>query len=554
MNPDPLDIRFAKGGVHTRTTFLLAACLLAPACAFAQSACQSLEGRKIPASVIGLPTSGAVVQSSRVVAADSPDNANGEYCLVRGIIMPVTAAPTIQFEVNLPVNWNDKIVQMGGGGFDGSVVTGLKGEGLQPATDATPLKRGYVTAGSDGGHEGGPGFDGAFGLNDEALLNYGQQSVKKVHDAVADIVHAHYGRFPRRFYFIGNSQGGHEALDAAARYPTDYDGVVANYPAYNVTMLHLASLNVAKALYANGGAGWLSAAKTKRLTDAVRAACDPLDGATDGIISNVEACHAAFTIDTVRSILRCAGGGDTGDDCLSDAQIDAVDKISSPYRPGFVIADADVFPRWALLEGSRFEVSNFGSRRVPGNPPTSADALLYNAGAATSKYIITRNPMLDALEFEPGAWKARVQAVGKIMDVTDIDLTPFRKRGGKLILTHGTEDDFISPHNSEAYYQRHLALQGRKAMDSFVRFYEIPGFSHGFGTFNARYDGLGVLDAWVDKDHAPGALIAIDENPSAAKRTRPLCSFPSWPQYTAAAAGPQNEAASFRCVSPIKPR
>ncbi len=498
MSSNTREIHFNGVGACSPAKWVLAVCLLAPLCTMAQSACESLVGRKIPAGAIGLPTGGAVVQSATVVAAGSSNNANGEYCLVRGVIMPATAAPNIEFEVNLPVNWNRKVLQMGGGGFDGSLVTGLKGEGLQRSADETPLKRGYVTAGSDGGHEGGPGFDGSFGLNEEALLNYGQQSVKKVHDVVVDIVRAHYGRLPRRFYFIGNSQGGHEALDAAARYPKDYDGVVANYPAYNVTMLHLASLNVAKALYNDGGAGWLNAAKTKLLTDAVRTACDPLDGATDGIVSNVEACHAAFTIATVRATLRCAGGADTGNECLSDAQIDAVDKISSPYRPGFAIAGAEVFPRWAILEGSRFEISNFGSRRVPANPPTTDDALLYNAGAATTKYIITRNPTFDALTFDPAEWKARVRQAGTIMDVTDIDLTPFRKRGGKIVMTHGMEDDFISPHNSEAYYERHLALQGRKAMDSFVRFYEMPGFSHGFGTFNARYDGLGVLDDWFD--------------------------------------------------------
>ena len=90
-----------------------------------------------------------------------------------------------------------------------------------------------------------------------------------------------------RFYFIGGSQGGHEALDAAARYPQDYDGVVAHYPAYNVTLLHLGSLNVGRALYADGGAGWINPQKTKLIGDAVYAKCDALDGAKDGIISNV---------------------------------------------------------------------------------------------------------------------------------------------------------------------------------------------------------------------------------------------------------------------------
>ena len=82
--------------------------------------------------------------------------------------------------------------------------------------------------------------------------------MKKTHDAALAVIQKAYGRKPDRFYFIGGSQGGHEALDAAARYPQDYDGVVAHYPAYNVTLLHLGSLNVGKALYADGGAGWIN--------------------------------------------------------------------------------------------------------------------------------------------------------------------------------------------------------------------------------------------------------------------------------------------------------
>jgi hypothetical protein len=60
--------------------------------------------------------------------------------------------------------------------------------------------------------------------------------------------------------------------------------------------------------------------------------------------------------------------------------------------------------------------------------------LLYNAGAATTKYIITRKPEFDALKLEPKDWQGRVQEVGTIMDVSDIDLTPFRAKGGKIVL------------------------------------------------------------------------------------------------------------------------
>src|SRR5205085_11860094 len=113
---------------------------------------------------------------------------------------------------------------------------------------------------------------------------------------------------PNRFYFIGGSQGGHEALDAAARYAKDYDGVIANYPAYNITLLPQGSLNAGRAVYANGGAGYRNPNKQKLLVDAVYAACDKLDGLVDGTIGNIAACNANLNIDTVKATLRSSGG------------------------------------------------------------------------------------------------------------------------------------------------------------------------------------------------------------------------------------------------------
>ena len=253
-----------------------------------------------------------VVQTAVTVAASDKDNINGDFCKVVGIVKPKNpGSPNLEFEVNLPFAWNRRALQMGGGGYDGSLVTGLTLFTMQPANTPTPLKQGFVTLGSDGGHKSTQNFDGSFGMDDEALANFGKESVKKAHDAAMAVIRKAYGRAPERFYFIGGSQGGHEALDAAARYPQDYDGVVANYPAYNVTMLHLGSLNVGRALFANNGAGWLDAKHTKLLTDAVYARCDELDGVKDGIISNVNACNTAFD----PRMLRCPDGA-AGDNCL----------------------------------------------------------------------------------------------------------------------------------------------------------------------------------------------------------------------------------------------
>ena len=509
------------------------------------SACSSLQGLSIPASAIGLPTSGALVQTAVMVAASAADNPNGEFCKVTGIVKPKNpASPNLQFEVNLPVTWNRRALQMGGGGYNGSLVTGLGGFTLQPAGTPNPLKQGFVTLGTDGGHQAPPGFDGSFGMDDEALANFGKESVKKGHDAAMAVINKAYGRSPERFYFIGGSQGGHEALDAAARYPRDYDGVVANYPAYNVTLLHLGSLNAGKAVYAGGGAAWLSPVKTKLLTDAVYATCDGLDGVKDGIISHVKACNTAFDA----KALRCANGADAGDSCLSDAQLAAVARIASDYKPGFAIAGMDTFPRWALLEGALFrERSNFGQVPQPSNPLSGKEALLYTAGDQTAKFIISRNPKLDTLQFDPAQWQVRIATVASLMDVTDVSLAEFKAKGGKIIMTHGTADDFITPHNSIAYYNRQVAQFGKPGVDSFLRFYVIPGFGHGFGPFNAKMESLQALQNWVEKGQVPSGMVAVDGNANA-NRSRPMCEWPAWPKFTGAA-GTESGAAGYTCVA-----
>jgi pimeloyl-ACP methyl ester carboxylesterase len=508
------------------------------------SACTALQGLSIPASAIGLPTSGASVQSASAVNASDQGNVNGDFCKVTGSVSPQHAgSPSLQFEVNLPLAWNRRALQMGGGGYDGTLVTGLTPFTLQPANTDTPVKQGYVTLGSDGGHKGGAGFDGTFALDDEALANFGKESVKKAHDAAMAVIKKAYGRAPERFYFIGGSQGGHEALDAAARYPQDYDGVVAHYPAYDVTMLHLGSLNVGRAIYAEGGAAWINAKKTKAIGDAVFAKCDDLDGVKDGIISNVAGCNAAFDVKT----LRCPNGADAGDTCLSDAQLKAVATITSEYKPGLAIAGADTFGKWALLEGATFQgPSNFGSVPQPSNPLSGKEALLYSVGDQTVKFIITRDPKFETMKFDPKQYQAQTVKAGTIMDVTDVSLEKFRAKGGKLIMTHGTADDFITPHNTIAYYKRQVAQFGQSRLDSFMRFYYIPGLGHGFGVFNAKFDSLGALQAWVENGKAPAGLTAMDGNPNA-NRTRPLCEYPKWPKFTGAA-GSENSAASFACV------
>ena len=54
---------------------------------------------------------------------DAPAGSAGAgYCLVSGAIAPIDPqAPAIRFQIALPANWNQKVVMLGGGGFEGTI-------------------------------------------------------------------------------------------------------------------------------------------------------------------------------------------------------------------------------------------------------------------------------------------------------------------------------------------------------------------------------------------------------------------------------------------------
>jgi len=215
----------------------LAASGAASAASYVAKHCAELEGRSIPAPVIGLPTRGALIWSASVVKAAAPGNRNGEYCRIVGSIRAVQdTTPDIRFEVNLPSRWNGRALQMGGGGYSGVVVSGT--EPMPFAPDSTPLARGYATFGSDSGHVGNSGR-ADFAANDEAIVNFGFGHLKKTHDVALALIQMGYGRGPEKTYFAGGSTGGREGLTVIERYPADYDGVIANAPAINFSGVRL---------------------------------------------------------------------------------------------------------------------------------------------------------------------------------------------------------------------------------------------------------------------------------------------------------------------------
>jgi feruloyl esterase len=505
--------------------------------------CAALAAKPIAAAAIGLPTGGASVSTALMV----DDPLNGRFCKVQGAIRPVDkAAPDIRFQLNLPIAWNGKALQIGGGGYDGTLVNAETARFPVPG-QPSPLKQGYATFGSDSGHVAQPGQDAAaFAANAEALANFAGDQLKKTHDVALALIKAGYGKAPRRTYFQGNSQGGHEGFIVIQRWPRDYDGVVAIHPVYDFVALQTDGVLVGQAVYNTPGA-WLSPEKLALVGDRVLAACDSLDGLADGLIGNVRACNSAFS----PASLRCSDGADAGPACLSDAQVRSLTLIGSEMPLGVRLAgDIDRFGKWPVLEGASMggRFNPFGKAPAKPQPPGPNDSFLHMMGDQMVRHMVVRDTGYDTLGFDPAQNAQALQALSRQMDASDPDISAFEKRGGKLLLMHGTVDMAVTPYNTIAYYERLKGRFGEEALRRFVRFYVAPGFGHGDGAFQVGWDSLGALDAWVDRGADPGPQTVVDTAKPTAGRTRPLCEYPAYPRY--AGSGDANAASSFTCAMP----
>jgi hypothetical protein len=524
----------------------------------AASACAQLNGRAIPASVMSLPTGGASVTSAQLVpAVVQGPTAAGEYCKVVVAIHPVDPnAPQIRFQLDLPTAWNGKALMMGGGGYNGTIrdpgANVVHGAPDKP----TPLARGYATWNSDSGHQAAPPYTGAHAsldgrfaiLSEEGVRNFAGDFIQKTHDAVMYLAQLRFGRKPARTYFAGGSTGGREAFIAVQRFPQDFDGAIAYYPAWNAATLNLQFGRIARALAQPDA--YPSVAKRNMLYDAVMNACDGLDGVRDGIISNVDACR--FDPRT----LRCPGGADTGDSCLSDAQVRALDTYATPIQLSYPLGSGEkAYPGFDVYGGidtvginpiAALLTLNTDQPRFPLSLNTPYGSQFWDMWI---RYFVAHDPSLDSLQVDPerpGALQGRITELTGMQDVPKTDLSPFQHRGGKLLIVHGKADALVNVRATSEYYRRLVATMGQSRADEFVRYYEVPGFGHVFGkAFGASWDSLTALENWVERGVAPRDQVVTDTNTPTRGRTRPLCEYPGWPRYMG---GDVNLASSFICA------
>ena len=216
------------------------------------------------------------------------------------------------------------------------------------------LMQGYATVSTDTGHDNTLNYDprrqgsSSFAYDYQARLDYAEASLDSVATAAKRLIRAYYGEAPRYSYFAGCSNGGREGMVLAQRFPDQFDGIVAESPAFAFPKAAIAeawdtqtfaALARREGLLRPDGlpdiSRVFSAPDLALVAQAVVEACDELDGLADGMVQDFTRCTTARVRPALKR--RICAGPKTGA-CLSKGQVRAlVRSFGGPRefpRPG----------------------------------------------------------------------------------------------------------------------------------------------------------------------------------------------------------------------------
>ncbi|WP_341316847.1 tannase/feruloyl esterase family alpha/beta hydrolase [Paraburkholderia sp. IMGN_8] len=491
-----------------------------------------------------------------------------KHCLIQGSMNQRVSSVdgktyAIGFEMRLPVAWNGRFFYQANGGLDGNIVTATGVIGGGGPTD-NALNMGFAVISSDAGHSAAQ--NPLFGLDPQARIDYGYNAVATLTPMAKQVIKLAYGKGPDRSYFDGCSNGGRHALVAAARSSAQYDGIIAGDPGFHLPKAAVGEMwsaqqlaKVATATTANGlpdiKTGF-TAAERQMVASRILAKCDALDGVSDGLIQDIKACQANFSL--AADVPTCTGNVRDGT-CLTSAQKDAIGNVFSGARDSTGNAlyasfpyDAGLGQGWsAWKQSNSITLDPAAAAFTFTTPPQSASVLSQLSAYALNFSMDTDAPKIFATGgvYSESAWSFMTPP-------DETNLSALKQRGAKLIVYHGTSDPVFSSNDTTDWYQRLMAANGGDA-SNFARLYTIAGMNHcSGGPSTDQFDLLTPMIAWVEQGKAPDGVIATARDASnavpnadvpadwGAGRTRPLCAYPKVARYKG---GDVNAASSFVC-------
>lgn len=330
-------------------------------------------------------------------------------------------------------------------------------------------------------------------------------------------------------YYFGCSEGGREGWSQLQRFADQFDGAVIGAPAFRYGQQqanHLASNVVEQTL-----GYYPPTCELDAIVNLTIAACDGLDGQTDGVIARSDLCKLSFNVSsTVGKSYSCAA---TTPRAMGGITIGA----ASPAQNGTITAKGAAVAA-TILEG----LHDSDGKLV---------YLSYQLGASFSDAATTYDNATASWRMDisglGGEWVARYLQLqntsslttlanytydtlrdlmiegqtryGDSLQTTQPDLHSLRSAGAKVIHLHGEQDDSIPTGSSVHYYESVRSVMypnmtynaSVAAMDDFYRLFLVPGGAH-CGTNSLQPNGqwprttLETMIEWVESDTAPELL------------------------------------------------
>lgn len=354
--------------------------------------------------------------------------------------------------------------------------------------------------------------------NPELWKDFGWRATHLTTEIGKQIVKLLYDDTAFHHYFYGCSTGGQQGISAAEHFPEDYDGIAAVAPAISRTYLHIYFVwNVQNLMYPDGTFVF-NGEEVKRLSALTIAYYQSIgDGqAGDGFVTDSRLSESQMheLFETIKSA-----------DFLTEDQLTRLWNVyHGPVNPRTVERIYCGFPMGA-------ELGFFGLNavKIPGYTYEYLYPVRWMKGEAFDAFDIF------AFDFDKDLENAAT--LGAEVDGDTGNLSPFKKAGGKLLMTSGSMDAVVPAVNITDYYDRVVSLQGGLDVTrEFFRYFIIPGFSHSIKGGSTGTDYLGTSDGnipssteyipvayydagvvnavidWVERGNAPDTIMVTGFN------------------------------------------
>jgi feruloyl esterase len=421
---------------------------------------------------------------------------------------------------------------------------GHAGQALDDPMQVPQIKeavtKGFAIALTNTGHDAQKEPGASFVMsNPQKAIDYAYRAVHLTAVTAKGITADYYQKPIKYSYWNSCSNGGRQGLIEAQRYPEDFDGIIANAPWLDQTGFTIGAMWNQKAL----SEAPVTAEKMTLVAERVMAKCDDIDGLKDGLIDDPRKCD----FNPAKDVPACKEGEDNPD-CLTFAQADAIAKVyQGPMSNGKKIFPGFMPGSEAIMPGMFGGPTQSGWMGLivpsqPGIPPAD-----FGLARDTMRYLVHKPPKpdYDCSTFDFNKDINMLDEWSKLADAKDPDLSNFRKRGGKLLMTYGWSDPVLQPMMGVNYYEEALKVNGPDTPD-FFRLFMIPGMSHcSGGECPNQLDPVTSIVNWVEKGKAPEKIIAKQIKDGKVVRSRPLCPYPKVAVYKGS--GSTDDAANFVC-------